>query len=288
VASEGRGRERLVACRSDRSRASAPDRGRVGDSIRGSADRRPREPSDPWPGDAPRLPSRPSGCRAERADRAQGDGADHRHGPVRAPRPARVFGRPCSCDRRRPHALRGLGRSGRPRPPQPPRAAPCPRPGPVGDLRLGPLRQRGRIPEGPRSRSHRDRRRGDLAGAFPERRSCAALPQKGSAHRGLEEPPDPDDRARRRDRLVPAGFVRRRRDHTGRQLPDPLEGACYQHLARPGDPLPDDDVPHPLRDPRVSVGADVSGSHGCVRVPIWLADWLYLQSPVGEPVYVYE
>jgi N-acetylmuramoyl-L-alanine amidase len=29
-------------------------------------------------------------------------------------------------------------------------------------------------------------------------------------------------------------------------------------------------------------------SHGCVRVPIWLADWLYLQSPVGEPVYVYE
>jgi peptidoglycan hydrolase-like protein with peptidoglycan-binding domain len=29
-------------------------------------------------------------------------------------------------------------------------------------------------------------------------------------------------------------------------------------------------------------------SHGCVRVPIWLADWLYQQSPVGEPVYVYE
>jgi lipoprotein-anchoring transpeptidase ErfK/SrfK len=25
-----------------------------------------------------------------------------------------------------------------------------------------------------------------------------------------------------------------------------------------------------------------------VRVPIWLADWLYQQSPVGEPVYVYE
>jgi hypothetical protein len=29
-------------------------------------------------------------------------------------------------------------------------------------------------------------------------------------------------------------------------------------------------------------------SHGCVRVPIWLADWLYGQSPVGERVYVYE
>jgi L,D-transpeptidase catalytic domain/Putative peptidoglycan binding domain len=29
-------------------------------------------------------------------------------------------------------------------------------------------------------------------------------------------------------------------------------------------------------------------SHGCVRVPIWLADWLYQQSPVGERVYVYE
>ena len=29
-------------------------------------------------------------------------------------------------------------------------------------------------------------------------------------------------------------------------------------------------------------------SHGCVRVPIWLADWLYRQSPVGERVYVYE
>lgn len=29
-------------------------------------------------------------------------------------------------------------------------------------------------------------------------------------------------------------------------------------------------------------------SHGCVRVPIWAADWLYNQSPVGETVYVYE
>jgi hypothetical protein len=29
-------------------------------------------------------------------------------------------------------------------------------------------------------------------------------------------------------------------------------------------------------------------SHGCVRVPIWVADWLYQQSPVGERVYVYE
>jgi L,D-transpeptidase catalytic domain len=29
-------------------------------------------------------------------------------------------------------------------------------------------------------------------------------------------------------------------------------------------------------------------SHGCVRIPIWLADWLYQHSPVGEPVYVYE
>ena len=29
-------------------------------------------------------------------------------------------------------------------------------------------------------------------------------------------------------------------------------------------------------------------SHGCVRIPIWIADWLYQQSPVGEPVHVYE
>jgi N-acetylmuramoyl-L-alanine amidase len=29
-------------------------------------------------------------------------------------------------------------------------------------------------------------------------------------------------------------------------------------------------------------------SHGCVRIPIWVADWLYQQSNVGEPVYVYE
>jgi hypothetical protein len=28
-------------------------------------------------------------------------------------------------------------------------------------------------------------------------------------------------------------------------------------------------------------------SHGCVRVPMWLADWLYDQSPVGERVYIY-
>jgi hypothetical protein len=29
-------------------------------------------------------------------------------------------------------------------------------------------------------------------------------------------------------------------------------------------------------------------SHGCIRVPIWIADWLYRQTPVGEPVDVYE
>lgn len=29
-------------------------------------------------------------------------------------------------------------------------------------------------------------------------------------------------------------------------------------------------------------------SHGCVRIPIWVADWLYQQSPVGERVFVYE
>jgi len=28
-------------------------------------------------------------------------------------------------------------------------------------------------------------------------------------------------------------------------------------------------------------------SHGCVRIPIWTADWLYNRSPVGETVYVY-
>lgn len=28
-------------------------------------------------------------------------------------------------------------------------------------------------------------------------------------------------------------------------------------------------------------------SHGCVRIPIWTADWLYNRTPVGETVYVY-
>lgn len=28
-------------------------------------------------------------------------------------------------------------------------------------------------------------------------------------------------------------------------------------------------------------------SHGCVRIPIWAADWLYNRTPVGETVYVY-
>ncbi len=28
-------------------------------------------------------------------------------------------------------------------------------------------------------------------------------------------------------------------------------------------------------------------SHGCVRIPVWAADWLYSRSPVGETVYVY-
>ena len=28
-------------------------------------------------------------------------------------------------------------------------------------------------------------------------------------------------------------------------------------------------------------------SHGCVREPIWAADWTYEQTPVGTPVDVY-
>ncbi len=28
-------------------------------------------------------------------------------------------------------------------------------------------------------------------------------------------------------------------------------------------------------------------SHGCVRVPMWVADWLYQRSPVGERIFVY-
>ena len=28
-------------------------------------------------------------------------------------------------------------------------------------------------------------------------------------------------------------------------------------------------------------------SHGCVREPIWAADWTYTQTPVGESVYVF-
>ena len=30
-----------------------------------------------------------------------------------------------------------------------------------------------------------------------------------------------------------------------------------------------------------------AASHGCARIPMWAADWLYRQSPVGETVYVY-
>jgi lipoprotein-anchoring transpeptidase ErfK/SrfK len=28
-------------------------------------------------------------------------------------------------------------------------------------------------------------------------------------------------------------------------------------------------------------------SHGCVRVPMWAADWLYRRTPVGQRIYVY-
>ena len=31
-----------------------------------------------------------------------------------------------------------------------------------------------------------------------------------------------------------------------------------------------------------------AASHGCVRVPMWIAAWLYANSPVGEDVYIYE
>jgi N-acetylmuramoyl-L-alanine amidase len=28
-------------------------------------------------------------------------------------------------------------------------------------------------------------------------------------------------------------------------------------------------------------------SHGCVRVPMWVADWLYERSPVGKRIFIY-
>ena len=28
-------------------------------------------------------------------------------------------------------------------------------------------------------------------------------------------------------------------------------------------------------------------SHGCTREPMWMANWVYQQSPVGETVFVY-
>ncbi|MCW2924546.1 MAG: putative peptidoglycan binding domain 1:ErfK/YbiS/YcfS/YnhG, partial [Thermoleophilia bacterium] len=31
-----------------------------------------------------------------------------------------------------------------------------------------------------------------------------------------------------------------------------------------------------------------AASHGCVRVPMWIADTLYRRTPVGTPVLVYE
>ena len=88
--------------------------------------------------------------------------------------------------------------------------------------------------------------------------------------------------------LVPARLLRRRRDHAGRQLPDPLEGARDDDLARPGDPLPDDDLPQHYAIHGFPSVPTYPASHGCVRIPIWIADWLYQQSPVGERVYVYE
>jgi hypothetical protein len=66
-----------------------------------------------------------------------------------------------------------------------------------------------------------------------------------------------------------------------------LESARHEHVARERHPLPNDDVPRELRHRYYSVPT-YPASHGCVRVPIWEADWLYDQSPVGERVYVYE
>jgi peptidoglycan hydrolase-like protein with peptidoglycan-binding domain len=57
-------------------------------------------------------------------------------------------------------------------------------------------------------------------------------------------------------------------------------------VARPGDPVPDDDLPYALRDPRLRVRADLPGEPRLCADPD-LARRLALP-PVGEPVYVYE
>ena len=85
---------------------------------------------------------------------------------------------------------------------------------------------RRRVPEGARPRPHRRRRR-RRPGARSRQDAVPAPRYRGTGtHIEVEqEPPDPDGRPRRRDPVVPARLVRRRRDHPGRQLPHPLEGA---------------------------------------------------------------
>ena len=73
---------------------------------------------------------------------------------------------------------------------------------------------------------------------------------------------------------------------TGQHADRPLAGLPQGHRLGLGALVPDV-LPPRLRDPRLSVVPAYPASHGCVRVPMWVAPQLYSRIGWGQTIYVY-
>ncbi len=121
--------------------------------------------------------------------------------------------------------------------------------------------------------------RGSGAGSHAQAFPCAA---RRRLHRGRQDTPGADRRARRhRDEGRPR-LDRRDRQHAARQLARLSQGRRLGLGA-----LVPDVLHGRLRDPRLPVRARYPASHGCVRVPMWIAPTLFGPHGYGTTVVVH-
>ena len=284
-------RSRSPSARSSRSASARRSRSVARPSTSACSRRRGRAVCSRAPRSATRVPVR-AACASARARRASSSPRRHsaacaswsRCPPWRpTPRPPRS-----AASRRMAAGSPRARRRRRARAAARPREARVPHAGISIDAVAPGNRLDRRLPEGVQAAAHlrvRRRRLAQFAAGPPD---PPPLQGPEAAHRDRQDAPDPARRPERPRPRHPADLDRRHGQHAGGQVEDPLEGPLHDDLAGLGDPLPDDDVQgQRVRHPRLRAGAAHAASHGCARIPMWAADWLYRQSPVGETVYVY-
>ena len=147
-------------------------------------------------------------------------------------------------------------------------------------VRSGRHRRAARVPEADGAAAHRHRRRRAVAAAA--RRAGSYSPLPGRSRRGRQGAAGPVHRPRREGDLDRPDLDGGDGQHAGRRVARLPQGGRL----RLGALLPEL-LPPRVRRARVSGRAAVSASHGCARIPMWIATTVYGEMPDGSTVYVY-